>query len=320
MPDRLISVPVDRSMVGLLDIDPDFGRVLSLEDRVIAQRFGLPVHEMPAGPTGADVNELLAEEQALGAIVLDGMLVHRLQVADQIGLRLLGAGDIVIRATDARLTVLADSTMTGTPTSRLAVLDDALLLALRRWPRLAVRLLERLEKQSQMLAAQFVIAELPRVDQRVMALLWLLAERWGYVSTIGTHLRLNLTHETLGALVGARRPTITLAVSELLDRGALIKQQQGWLLIEPPPQPTGTMADTDTPTIEIHGGSSAWSGVPEPPAHSPHSTFRAQQQSALQLSESARASAHEQTRRAAMLCHQSRELERRLAITARRHS
>jgi Crp-like helix-turn-helix domain len=150
-----------------------------------------------------------------------------------------------------------------------------------------------------------------------MALLWLLAERWGYVSTMGTHLRLDLTHETLGSLVGARRPTITLAVSELVDRGALIKQQQGWLLIEPPAQPTASMADIDTPTIELHGASSAWSCVPEPPTHSPHSMSRAKQQSALQLSRSARASAQEQTRRAAMLCQQSRELKRRLAITAR---
>jgi hypothetical protein len=70
-PDRVISVPVERSMVGLLDIDPDFERLLSLEDRVIAQRLSLPVHEVPAGPRGADVNALLAEAQAFGAFVVE---------------------------------------------------------------------------------------------------------------------------------------------------------------------------------------------------------------------------------------------------------
>jgi len=279
--DGVISVPVERSMVRLFDVDPDFERLLSHGDRTIARRLSLRVHEVPAGREGADVNARLAEAHAFGAIVVEGMLIHRLQVADRIGLRLLGAGDMVVRGSGARLIVLADSTVTGTPTSRLAVLDDALLFALRRWPLLAVRLLERLDQAAQMLAAQFVIAELPRVDQRLLALLWLLAERWGYVRVPGTHLRLNLTHETLGALVGARRPTITLAVSELVERGALIPQQR--MLIEAPAQPTGSMADIDTRTIELHGGSSTWSCVPEPPALSPDSQSRTQQEPVLLL-------------------------------------
>jgi hypothetical protein len=41
------------------------------------------------------VNALLAEARVFGAIVVEGMLVHRRQVADQVGLRLLGAGDMV---------------------------------------------------------------------------------------------------------------------------------------------------------------------------------------------------------------------------------
>jgi hypothetical protein len=46
-----------------------------------------------------------------------------------------------------------------------------------------------------------------------------------------------LTHETLGALVGARRPTVTLALRKLTDDGALVPQDAGWLLVAPPPEP-----------------------------------------------------------------------------------
>jgi hypothetical protein len=158
-----------------------------------------------------------------------------LQVADQIGLRLLGAGDMVVRGSGARLIVPADPTVTGTPTSRLAVLDDALPFALRRWPLLAVRLLERLDQQAQMLAAQFVIAELPRRRSA-----------------------------RAGAPVGARR---ALGIRECAG---------------------------DPPTVEPHARD-AW------------------RTRCGTLSQSARASALEQTRRAAILRRQSRELGRRLA-------
>ena len=137
--------------------------------------------------------------------------------------------------------LLAESEMSATPASGLALLDDSVLFAIRCWPAVAVRLLKRTAEQSQTLEVQFVITQLPRVDQRVFALLWLLAERWGEATKLGTHVPLNLTHETLGALIGARRPTVTLARRELSDRGALVKQPHGWLLIEPPAQPTGSI-------------------------------------------------------------------------------
>jgi len=80
-----------------LGIDPDFGQLLSFEDRAIARRLSLRVSGSrgASGRWGADVNALLAEARVFGAIVVEGMLVHRRQVADQVGLRLLGAGDMV---------------------------------------------------------------------------------------------------------------------------------------------------------------------------------------------------------------------------------
>lgn len=66
-----------------------------------------------------------------------------------------------------------------------------------------------------------------------------------------------LTHDALGALVGARRPTITLAVRELTDRGAIVRQDQGWLLVEPPPAGPAmpsTSRDARWFTTTIRGG------------------------------------------------------------------
>ena len=65
-------------------------------------------------------------------------------------------------------------------------------------------------------------------------MLWLLAESWGHVTSSGVRLPVLLTHETLGALVGARRPTVTLALRNLVERGAIVHQYSGWLLLERP--------------------------------------------------------------------------------------
>jgi len=297
-------------MVGLLDVDPDFEQLLPVEEREVAGKLRLPVYRVLAGDEGADVGELLAQTRAFGAIVLDGMLVQRLRVADQVGLRLLGAGDLVIRTPDANLIVLAESEVLGTPESRLALLDETVLFAVRRWPAIAVRLLERYADQSQTLAAQLVIGQMPRVDRRLMALMWLLADRWGRVTKSGTHLPLNLTHGTLGALIGARRSTVTLALGELVERGSLAKRQNGWLVIEPPPQPTRAPGDRpDLPTIRTDHPS-PWqpaAGNDQPSEGQPRSP-RSRREPEREHRRWVRDNAVEQRRKAALLIDSSRRL------------
>jgi CRP/FNR family transcriptional regulator, cyclic AMP receptor protein len=47
---------------------------------------------------------------------------------------------------------------------------------------------------------------------------------------------LALTHRILGQLVGARRPTVSTALSELAERGELVRRPDGsWLLRGDPP-------------------------------------------------------------------------------------
>ena len=87
------------------------------------------------------------------------------------------------------------------------------------------------------------ICQLPRVEDRVLAILWLLAESWGRVSAEGVLLPIDLTHQALGELIGAKRPTVTLAVGQLARRGAAERRTAGWMLHDAPPpgivQPSG---------------------------------------------------------------------------------
>jgi hypothetical protein len=101
------------------------------------------------------------------------------------------------------------------------VLDAAMLRASRRAERLAVHQ---------------AISQLPRVEQRVLTVLWYLAERWGRVTADGVVVALPLSHGALGRIVGARRPTVSLAVKELVSQDLLARRADGaWLLLGDPP-------------------------------------------------------------------------------------
>ena len=75
------------------------------------------------------------------------------------------------------------------------------------------------------------ISHIQRVDRRVHVLFWHLAERWGRVGKDGVLLPLSLTHRTVGLLIGARRPTVTSAFSELARAGMISRRDDGaWVL------------------------------------------------------------------------------------------
>lgn len=243
------------SAVRLLDVDPDIARFLSNEDRMALRKLVLPVVGVPKGTLQLPV--LLDEVNGFGAIVLEGMLMHRLRIGDQVTVRLLGPGDVVSLTEVPRSMLLAESNWSAAAWTQLAVLGDEVLGAVRRWPRLAAGVYVRVAEQADRLAAQLVISQMPRVDQRVLALLWLLAESWGHVGPAGTMLPVSLTHDALGALIGARRPTVTLALGELSDRGAIVRQNQGWLLLEQPPAPTDGGPAIEQPSL-ITGARTDW--------------------------------------------------------------
>ncbi|MBS1860679.1 MAG: winged helix-turn-helix domain-containing protein [Actinobacteria bacterium] len=67
-------------------------------------------------------------------------------------------------------------------------------------------------------------------------ILWHFADRWGRVRRDGVVVDLQLSHRTLGELVGARRPTVTSALGRLREAGRLAATEDGrWLLLGEPP-------------------------------------------------------------------------------------
>jgi hypothetical protein len=242
--------------VRLLDADPDLGRLLSPDEFAAAGRLTVPVLTMDDDHDG-DLAPYLERGAAFGLLVLEGIVFRQLVVGEQLGMRLLGPGDLLLSSGDPLPMLVGESRWRAVPGTRLVVLGRDFLLAARRWPELFTGLQLRWGQQLDRLMTQLVICQMPRVDQRVLALMWLLAESWGRVTPAGTTLPLGLTHDALGALVGARRPTVTLALRELTERGAILHQEEGWLLLEGPPQPAAEV-DVIRPPAVIETGPSMW--------------------------------------------------------------
>ena len=121
--------------------------------------------------------------------------------------------------------------------ARLAVLDHGLVKRIVPWPQLGVELFNRGTRRAHHLAVALAIAYHQRVDDRLLLLLWHLAERRGRVHPDGDVVPLPLSHQRLADLIGAHRPSVTTAMGELTRAGTLSRRDDGdWVLHGAPPE------------------------------------------------------------------------------------
>ena len=169
--------------------------------------------------------------EGFALLVLRGALTREVHLAGRRSAEIVGPGDVVCRDHAEDSLLPHDVAWTVTEPTIVAILDERFRQAARRWPSLAARLDERLLAQADRLAVRVAIAQLGRVDRRILALFWHLADRWGRVTAQGVTLPLKLTHDAIGRLVGAQRPTVTLALAELGREGHVTRSTTGgWLL------------------------------------------------------------------------------------------
>lgn len=210
--------------VRLVDLEPGLAEGLSPEELEFARR-NLVVPSVTA-PVGAWVpGPELAEP--LAVLVLSGILLRDGIAAGRRDALCFGPGDFV----DPRLLADPNGTWRVLDTAEVALLDQRVIAVARRCPPLFGRLVERLFDGHREQHALAAVRSLPRVEERIVALLGHHASRWGRVTPDGITLVFPVTHELLGRLVGARRPTVSLALAELREQGLLSRLADGrWLL------------------------------------------------------------------------------------------
>jgi CRP/FNR family transcriptional regulator, cyclic AMP receptor protein len=168
---------------------------------------------------------------AFAVLILQGMLTRQTELEGRSMIELLLAGDVLLPWPPEPTTPLTETRLIALDDVRLVVLDHRFMRVAAIWPSLMITIQRRLNDQQHRLATHGAICQLPRVEQRVMAIMWLLAARTGTVSPRGTELSVRLTHEALAQLTGSRRPTVSLAIKDLRERGYLERAENGaWLL------------------------------------------------------------------------------------------
>jgi CRP/FNR family cyclic AMP-dependent transcriptional regulator len=219
--------------VYVLDHDAGLRSVLPEPERARARQHAVAaVVELQSGDWSPEAEGCTGAE--LGLLVLEGLLIRDVTVADARCGELVGPGTL-LRAEDDRSTT--DAPMRHeigwrvVEPTRLAVLDRRFLRVATFWPALVTALVARATERAHNLGVIVSIHSLKRVDTRLLAFFWHLADRFGKVTADGVLVPLALTHRQLALLVGAQRPSVTSALGTLAERELLRRDERGnWLL------------------------------------------------------------------------------------------
>jgi CRP/FNR family cyclic AMP-dependent transcriptional regulator len=229
----------DRKPAGairLLEHLPDLAADLESAQAATAYRaLKVPAIELGPGRCETEIYDVVSAitGRPFGLLVVEGLLAREVRLAGRTSTSLYGPGDILDLRTDEDSSLAAGARLVSPGTAVIALLDDRVLVAMREWPRMIARLFAAAMRQLERADINAAIGRLERVEDRLLGFFWLLADRWGRRRPDGIAIEQPLTHEAIGHLIGARRPTVSLGLRALSDQGALHRREDGTWLLSP---------------------------------------------------------------------------------------
>jgi DNA-binding transcriptional ArsR family regulator len=164
-------------------------------------------------------------------LIMDGALLVGVSAGRARVGWLVGADDLIRPWELSELSLTAGSEWRAILPTTVALLDGTFSRRAEPMPGLTVSLVERAARTTRWLLAKSLVLSAPLIEERLLLLFALLADRWGRVTPEGVRLDLPITHELLAVLCGARRPSVTMALRALTDQGVVARDQGGrWLL------------------------------------------------------------------------------------------
>jgi CRP/FNR family cyclic AMP-dependent transcriptional regulator len=204
----------------VLDADADLAEEFDLRSRVAARQLATArVLHAPVGDCDLE-SWFEAVGDGPGLLVLDGVVAYQTRVGDRTALELVGAGDLLQVPSQRGDDLLErDDSWRALCATRFALLDAAFAERVGPWPQIVRELLRRAGRRTADVDTLRAITCQPRLEVRLVLLLWHLAARWGRVEPAGIRVTLPLTHRLIGQLVAAERPSITHALARLGHAG-----------------------------------------------------------------------------------------------------
>ncbi len=217
----------------VLDADPGLAELIPADQRQQArQAMTSSVLEVPPGQWRRPGENSERARGGYGVLVVEGLLLRRVRVGGRHAAELLGPGDVLRpwQHDSSASTLELEWTWRVVAPTRLAVLDARWTSRAAAWPQIGAELTGRALARALRLVIAMAIAQQPRLDIRLWMLFWDLADRFGKVHADGIHLDLPLTHEVLSHLAGARRPSVSGALTRLANEGRLTRVGRNWVL------------------------------------------------------------------------------------------
>lgn len=213
-------------VVSLVDALPSLLDVLPPE-RVAAARVALRVRtvRIRRGRWAATLDTGLVD-RGIGFLVVRGALIRCVSAAHRTGAELLGPGDVLRPGQDIPVAPF-DAYWRAIVDTQLALLDAPLARAAAAVSELTPALVASVTARTGAVARQLAIVQSQAVEDRIVALMRDLAERWGVATRDGIVLPEFLTHGTLSLLLGARRPSVTSAMVRLDRQGVVHRREDG---------------------------------------------------------------------------------------------
>jgi CRP-like cAMP-binding protein len=217
--------------VRVLELDGGLGHLLEGE-RLAQATDHLRGRLIAVEPGSWDVSALRGQTAlSAGLLVTEGFIARELFLDARASVELLGPGDLLRPWDEAESLLPIEATWNVLSPVRAVVLGPGFTGLLGAFPEVALALLERVHDRAQRLAESQAIAHTTLVRDRLHAMLWHLADRWGHVTPEGVSVPLALSHRMLAECVGAHRPTVSAGLAELARRGLVARRADGtWLL------------------------------------------------------------------------------------------
>jgi hypothetical protein len=215
----------------LLDLDDELATGLEVQMRFSAHQ------QATARVLEADVGEwdlspwFHAAGPGPGLLIIEGLLASETRVAGRTVTALLGRTDLLQPPEDNGDDMIGGRlAWRALAPTKLALLDGGFLDRVQRWPQISSTLYRRAGHRAADVGLLRAISSQPKLEVRLILMLWHLAARWGRVEPTGIRISLPLTHRLLGQLVAAERPSISHALARLATAGVVTGTAGDWHL------------------------------------------------------------------------------------------
>ncbi len=227
----------------VLEADPDLGAGIPRSQWDLATGASTaPAFEFERGPWRFTPPP---EAGSFGALILEGLILIRIDAGARSHIEMLGAGDVISPWVGTAPELSPPSVLTASVVARarVALLDRRFALRTARWPEIHAALIQRCIERSRRLSLQSAVNALPRIEERVAVTLWELAYRFGRVTRDGIVVDLPISHSQLADIVAAQRPSVSTAVIRLEDQGQISRTaRRTWRLRGSPPVMLSSLA------------------------------------------------------------------------------